>query len=185
MTKTEWRKKTKQLLTSMDVKDRKDRSEKIANHLYQTQQWHKCERIGITVSRNFELDTYRIIENAWKEGKKVCVPKCYSEDKKMEFRELSSFDELENVYMDLYEPITAKTQIVSTENIDLLVVPGLVFDQSGYRIGYGGGYYDRYLVNYTGETVALAFYDQIAEQLPHEDFDIPVQQIITETGTLL
>jgi 5-formyltetrahydrofolate cyclo-ligase len=103
----------------------------------------------------------------------------------MEFRELRSLEDLENVYMDLYEPIVTKTEVVPSEKIDLLVVPGLVFDRSGYRIGYGGGYYDRYLAHFKGAAVSLAFNDQIGENLPHEEFDIPVEQVITETGLLM
>ncbi|WNB93538.1 5-formyltetrahydrofolate cyclo-ligase [Bacillus sp. NEB1478] len=182
MTKSEWRKKIKQLLVSIEENERKERSIKISKLLLQTLQWKKSKCIGITISRNFELDTSMIIEMAWKEGKTICVPKCYKENRKMEFRELHSFEDLENVYMDLYEPKVDKTEVIQPERIDLLVVPGLVFDRSGYRIGYGGGYYDRYLANFNGNTVSLAFIDQISENLPHEKFDIPVEQIISETG---
>lgn len=182
MTKTEWRKKIKNLLVSMDKEDRKIKSKKIALQLFNTEYWKKSNSIGITVSRNFELDTSPIIKKAWDEGKTVCVPKCYSADKKMEFREMKSHDDLENVYMDLYEPIVERTKELTQEHIDLLIVPGLVFDKKGYRIGYGGGYYDRFLQGYQGSTLSIAFEFQTAEELPHEDFDIPVDKIMTETG---
>ncbi|MDR7072737.1 5-formyltetrahydrofolate cyclo-ligase [Fictibacillus barbaricus] len=185
MTKSEWRKKIKQVLVSIEEKERKERSLKIGNFLFETSQWRNSKVIGITVSRNFELDTSIIIEKAWIEGKTIGVPKCYKKNWEMEFRELRSLDELENIYMDLFEPIVDKTQVITSERIDLLVVPGLVFDRSGYRIGYGGGYYDRYLANFNGSTVALAFMDQMAEKLPYEEYDIPVEQIITEKGLLL
>jgi 5-formyltetrahydrofolate cyclo-ligase len=184
LNKSEWRKKIKQLLVSMEEEKRLHKSKEVSLHLMQTPQWKNSTCVGITVSRGFELNTKPIIEAAWKEGKIVCVPKCYSTDKSMEFREMISFDDLENVYMDLYEPKTDKTKIVPAEQIDLLIVPGLVFDKEGYRIGYGGGYYDRYLQNYEGDTVSLAFTLQLGEGLPHEEFDIPVQHIITENGLL-
>ncbi|MFD1358181.1 5-formyltetrahydrofolate cyclo-ligase [Fictibacillus halophilus] len=182
MTKAEWRKKIKNELLSMEAKDRKAMSEKIAEQLFETKLWQNSNCIGITVSRKFELDTTFIIKKAWEEGKRICVPKCYSANKKMEFRELSSFDDLENVYMDLYEPIIEKTKDIPKENIDLLIVPGLVFDKKGYRIGYGGGYYDRFLQDYQGSTLSIAYSFQTAEQLPFEEFDVPVEQIITEEG---
>jgi 5-formyltetrahydrofolate cyclo-ligase len=182
MTKSEWRKKIKNLLISMEANDRKVMSEKIAVQLFETKEWRNSNFIGITVSRKFELDTTFIIKKAWEEGKTVCVPKCYSANKKMEFRELGSFDDLENVYMDLYEPIIEKTKDISKENIDLLIVPGLVFDKKGYRIGYGGGYYDRFLKNYQGSAISIAYSFQTAEQLPIEEFDVPVEQVITEEG---
>jgi 5-formyltetrahydrofolate cyclo-ligase len=182
MTKSEWRKKIKNELLSMEANDRKVLSEKIAAQLFETKLWQISNFIGITVSRKFELDTISIIKKAWEEGKTICVPKCYSANKKMEFRELSSFDDLENVYMDLYEPIIEKTKDIPKENIDLLIVPGLVFDKKGYRIGYGGGYYDRFLQDYQGSTLSIAYSFQTAEQLPFEEFDVPVEQIITEEG---
>ncbi|OOE09891.1 5-formyltetrahydrofolate cyclo-ligase [Fictibacillus arsenicus] len=182
MTKSEWRKKIKSELLSMEGNDRKVLNEKIAAQLFKTELWQNSNYIGITVSRKFELDTTTVIKKAWEEGKKVCVPKCYSANKKMEFRELSSFDELENVYMDLYEPVIDRTKVIPKENIDLLIVPGLVFDKKGYRIGYGGGYYDRFLQNYQGSTLSICYSFQTAEQLPFEVFDVPVEQVITEEG---
>jgi 5-formyltetrahydrofolate cyclo-ligase len=185
MTKSEWRKKIKNLLISTEDNDRKIRDEKIASQLFQTKQWQNSRCIGITVSRKFELDTTLIIEKAWDEGKTVCVPKCYSTNKKMEFRKLNSFDDLENVYMDLYEPVIEKTKIIPREQIDFLLVPGLVFDKKGYRIGYGGGYYDRFLQDYTGSTLSIAYSFQTTAELPFEEFDVPVEQIITEEGLFI
>ncbi|MBY6035497.1 5-formyltetrahydrofolate cyclo-ligase [Fictibacillus nanhaiensis] len=182
MIKVEWRKKMKQKLESMNENDRITKSKEIAAYLYKTEKWIKSKCIGITVSRKFELDTLPIIKKAWSEGKTVCVPKCYSREKNMEFRELRSFDELENVYMDLYEPSLNKTEVCASNKIDLLIVPGLVFDSAGFRIGYGGGYYDRYLQHYNGSTVSLAYSFQTEKQLPREEFDIPVEHIITELG---
>ncbi|WP_226535175.1 5-formyltetrahydrofolate cyclo-ligase [Fictibacillus halophilus] len=182
MTKSEWRKKIKNELLSIEANDRKVLSAKIAGQLFETELWQNSNFIGITVSRKFELDTTTIIKKAWEEGKTVCVPKCYSADKMMEFRELNSFNDLENVYMDLYEPIAERTNVITKETIDLLIVPGLVFDKKGYRIGYGGGYYDRFLKNYQGSTLSICYSFQTAEQLPFEEFDVPVEQIITEEG---
>jgi 5-formyltetrahydrofolate cyclo-ligase len=183
MTKSEWRKKMKQQLVLMEKEERREKSQQIANYLFQTKQWKSCKSMGITVSRNFELDTSLIIEAAWNNGITVCVPKCYSKDKQMEFRAIQSYDQLENVYMDLYEPIVDQTNVILSEDIDLLIVPGLVFDRSGYRIGYGGGYYDRYLAGYSGTTISLAYQSQLMDLLPHEKFDVPVEQVITEIGS--
>jgi 5-formyltetrahydrofolate cyclo-ligase len=182
MNKSEWRKKMKQLLLSIGASDRRRMSESVSSYLYQMREWKDSQTIGITISRKFELDTTYIIKKAWEEGKKVGVPKCYSHDKKMEFREILSFHELENVYMDLYEPRVEETPFIFPDQIDLLVVPGLVFDKEGFRIGYGGGYYDRYLQNYKGAKISLAYTGQTTVALPHEEYDIPVDQIITENG---
>ncbi len=185
MNKSEWRKKMKQLLLSTEENERRNKSKAVSTHLFSTSEWNKAQSIGITVSRKFELDTAFIMTKAWEEGKKVAVPKCYSADKQMEFREIHSYDELENVYMDLFEPKLNGTKLITSEQLDLIIVPGLVFDKKGYRIGYGGGYYDRYLQMYQGSKISLAYSFQTTDSLPHEEFDIPVDQIITEDGRFI
>ena len=137
--------------------------------------------IAITISNKQEIDTKEIIENLWKLKKKVVVPKCNPVDRTMNFYEIENFHQLENVYMDLQEPKPESTRLVHPESIDCIIVPGIVFDNKGYRIGYGGGYYDRYLTKVNGKSIALAFNTQITENVPAESYDIPVDVIITET----
>ncbi|MBH0166402.1 5-formyltetrahydrofolate cyclo-ligase [Fictibacillus sp. 7GRE50] len=182
MDKSQWRKKLKQLLLSMGKEERKVKSESISNLLFQTDEWKKANCIGITVSRTFELDTSYIINQAWTEGKIVGVPKCYSKHKQMEFREIRSYEELENVYMDLYEPKVDVTPCIEPSQLNMIIVPGLVFDREGYRIGYGGGYFDRYLQSYDGSKLSIAYTLQTTNSLPHENYDIPVDTVITEEG---
>ncbi|MDM5315904.1 5-formyltetrahydrofolate cyclo-ligase [Fictibacillus sp. b24] len=185
MNKSEWRKKIKQMLLLTKEDERRKKSKAISNLLFETEEWNKAQSVGITVARKFELDTSFIIKKAWEEGKKVGVPKCYSAEKQMQFREMRSYDELENVYMDLFEPRMDATQLITSDQIDLIIVPGLVFDRRGYRIGYGGGYYDRYLQTYQGLKISLAYSFQTTDTLPHEEFDIPVDHIITEDGRFI
>ncbi|MED1863469.1 5-formyltetrahydrofolate cyclo-ligase [Fictibacillus nanhaiensis] len=182
MNKSQWRKALKQLLLSMGKEERKVKSEAISNLLFQTEEWKTADCFGITVSRGFELDTSYIINQAWREGKTVAVPKCYSEHKQMEFRKIHSYEELENVYMDLYEPKIDVTLCIEPSQMNMILVPGLVFDKEGFRIGYGGGYFDRYLHSYDGSKLSLAYTLQTTDSLPHENYDIPVDSIITEDG---
>ena len=92
-----------------------------------------------------EVDTYQIIRKAWDEGKRIVTPKCLPKDRQMDFRVLDRFDQLESVYFGLLEPIESKTVRVDPEEIDLLIVPGMAFERRGFRMGVGGGYYDRFL----------------------------------------
>ncbi len=151
----------------------------IAQELYKDPLWQSASIIGITISIPPEVDTYQIIRTAWAEGKKIAVPKCFAKEKQMDFRELQRFDQLESVYFGLLEPIETETVLVEKENIDLLIVPGLAFTQEGYRTGVGGGYYDRYLQHYQGNTLSLAFQEQLVSSVPIEEHDIPVGKIIT------
>ncbi|HHL3301681.1 TPA: 5-formyltetrahydrofolate cyclo-ligase [Bacillus cereus] len=160
-------------------------SEKIAFSLYKQKEWAEAKTIGITLSMENEVNTYPIIEKAWKEGKRVVVPKCNKETRTMSFRQISNFDQLETVYMNLREPIPALTEEVNADEIDLQIVPGVAYTERGERIGYGGGYYDRYLVHYKGKTLSLAYSFQMVEHIPVEPFDKNVEKIITEKGTMV
>ncbi|PHB93883.1 5-formyltetrahydrofolate cyclo-ligase [Bacillus wiedmannii] len=160
-------------------------SEQIAFSLYAQKEWAEAKTVGITLSMENEVNTYAIIEKAWEEGKKVVVPKCNKETRTMSFRQISNFDQLEIVYMNLREPIPARTEEVNADDIDLQIVPGVAYTERGERIGYGGGYYDRYLLHYKGKTLSLAYSFQIVEHIPVEPFDKNVEKIITEKRTMV
>lgn len=160
-------------------------SEQIAVSLYAQKEWAEAKTIGITLSMDNEVNTYPIIEKAWEEGKKVVVPKCNKGTRAMSFRKISKFDQLETVYMNLREPIPALTDEVNADEIDLQIVPGVAYTERGERIGYGGGYYDRYLVHYKGKTLSLAYDFQMVKHIPVEPFDKNVKKIITEKGTMV
>ncbi|KMP25108.1 5-formyltetrahydrofolate cyclo-ligase [Bacillus albus] len=160
-------------------------SEQIACSLYAQKEWTEAKTIGITLSMENEVNTYPIIKKAWEEGKKVVVPKCNKGTRTMSFRQISNFDQLETVYMNLREPIPALTGEVNADEIDLQIVPGVAYTARGERIGYGGGYYDRYLVHYKGKTLSLAYSFQMVDHIPVEPFDKNVEKIITEKGTMV
>ncbi|WP_257968012.1 5-formyltetrahydrofolate cyclo-ligase [Peribacillus deserti] len=186
MDKKQVRKDVKQVLQkALQPKDSYiQNSAMIAEQLYIDKDWNSAACIGITLSNFPEADTYEVIEQAWRERKKVAVPKCHPENKKLEFRELLSFDQLETVYFGLREPIQAQTKLVQSNEIDLLFVPGLAFRLDGFRLGYGGGYYDRFLSKYTGKTISLAFDSQILSGIPVESHDMPVSKIITPSRVI-
>lgn len=159
-------------------------SYQIAQRLFAESFWKEANTISITISRMPEVDTYQIIRRAWEEKKTVVVPKCYPADRTMKFRVLSAFNELESVFFGLYEPIEEKTDQVEKKDINLMIVPGLAFTKRGERLGFGGGYYDRFLEGYEGEKIALAFQQQIVPSLPVEHHDIRLYKIITEKETI-
>ena len=100
----------------------------------------------------------------------------------MDFRVLENFDQLETVYFSLLEPIESQTTLIDPQEIELLLVPGLAFTKAGFRLGVGGGYYDRFLeVNHVN-TLSLAFHQQIVPEIPLEKHDLPVMKIITDKG---
>lgn len=179
MDKKEFRVDMLKKLKDLTKQEHAQLSYELANQLFSDEWWQQAKTIGITVSNPPEVDTYQIIRKAWEQKKRVIVPKCHPKDKQMSFHELQQFTQLESVYYGLLEPIEALTPKVEAEDIDLLVVPGLAFTKDGYRLGFGGGYYDRFLANYKGRTVSLAFPIQLNEDIPIEAHDIPVLKMIT------
>ena len=142
--------------------------------------FQEAKTIGITISRFPEVDTLQLIETCWSLGKEVVVPRCQIKDRRMDFYRIENFDTLETVYIDLREPKEDPEQWIHPDQIDLLIVPGVVYGKSGYRIGFGGGYYDRFLVGFKGQTLSLAFDQQLIEKVPFDAHDIPVPLIITD-----
>lgn len=176
------RKEVKEKLQNLSVEQYKTWSGCIANTLYETTWWREAKVIALTVSRGREVSTIPIIERAWSSGKAVVIPKCDPHDNTMKFYRITSFSQLETVYFGLKEPIVEQTIYYKPEEIDLMIVPGVVFSKSGYRIGYGGGYYDRYLAHFRGMKVSLAFTVQLRKEVPFELHDVPVEAIITNEG---
>lgn len=173
------REEMKKILGSMDKSSHASKSKEIQDKLFATKEWKTSQTIAVTISRFPEVDTETIIMRAWDEGKKVAVPKCFPNNKSMEFYFLENFNQLESVYFGLKEPIITEVEICSKDKLEFILVPGLIFDEEGYRVGFGGGYYDRYLVDYTGPKVALAFTEQLVKKVPIDHYDIPVHKIVT------
>lgn len=137
------------------------------------------------VSYGNEVDTRAVIESALTSGKRVAVPRVLPHKHKMDFYEIGCMDDLTEGFKGILEPRRGVSSPLGT--VDLLgsvcLVPGLVFDAEGHRIGYGGGYYDRFLQFYPGDKIALARSTQVSSNpLPAESCDVPVDFIVTDSG---
>ena len=125
---------------------------------------------------NQEVRTVPMLEQAIRDGKRVAVPKCYGEE--MRFLYITDFEnEVAPGYAGIPEPIADEP--VADDPTALVLMPGLAFDPMGHRIGYGGGFYDRFLAGEPDHpTLALCYGFQMVEHLETEEFDIPVNQVI-------
>jgi 5-formyltetrahydrofolate cyclo-ligase len=184
MPKKEQRDEMKKQLSTLDKSLYQMYSNEIEQSFLTDENVLRASIIGITISDFPEVETENIIKKLWGMGKTVVVPKCVPKDRTMTFYKIESFDQLETVYMHLQEPNPLVTTAVSSNDIDLLIVPGIVYDLSGFRIGYGGGYYDRYLAEFAGHTISLAFDFQVCSFVERENYDIPVDKIITNLKTI-
>lgn len=139
-----------------------------------------AKSIFIYVSCKDEVDTKKVIKYSLNNGKSVYVPKTYIHEKVMTAMKINSLDELIVDNYGILEP-----KFVDKNNIgiyfDIIIMPGLAFDKIGNRIGYGGGYYDKYIskLNYQVLKIALAYDFQILDNIEVEDHDIRVDYIIT------
>jgi 5-formyltetrahydrofolate cyclo-ligase len=184
-TKKQWRERVLNQLKLMSDQSFDDQCRKIRESLFQADQWKRTGTVALTLSMGREVETRPIIRRAWKEHKHVVVPKCDSKHKILQFYRLSSFDQLQRGFYGLMEPDPEKSERVFPSEIDLTVVPGVVFDRKGYRIGYGGGYYDRFLSNYCGETLSLLLSCQLCSGIPVEAHDQRVGMLITEKEVII
>ncbi|ELK46214.1 5-formyltetrahydrofolate cyclo-ligase [Halobacillus sp. ACCC02827] len=182
MDKTELRFRGKRLLKGIGAGDREKLEASMQENLFRSSLWKTADVIGVTLSQAHEWSTKGIIEEGWRDDKTIVIPKCFPDTKQMAFYRLEDYDQLEKVYFGLLEPDPERAEMVDKMQIDLLLVPGLLYDAEGYRIGYGGGYYDRFLEDFRGTTMMMAAEMQQQERLPIESYDQPVHYILTESG---
>ncbi|MEH6923894.1 5-formyltetrahydrofolate cyclo-ligase [Bacillus altitudinis] len=182
--KKELRLQTLAMLDQISAEEFNRHASLLHEHVLQLSEWKQAKTIALTMSRGKEIPTMPLIEKAWEEGKTVCIPTCFPKTKEMVFYEYTPETKMTSSYFGLLEPDPLESTVVHKEAIDLIIVPGVCFDQRGYRIGFGGGYYDRYLADYHGVTIALCLSLQQTRHIPAEAHDIPVSMIVSEKGTL-
>ena len=133
------------------------------------------------VSFGGEVNTHQIINRAISDGKIICVPKIQSKITGIEIFKINSLAELKSGYYGILEPLE-KCPKVDSKNIDLIIMPGVAFDRQGGRIGYGAGFYDRFLseMNRKVNKIALAYNLQVLDEVPVTELDVLIDGIITE-----
>lgn len=154
----------------------------IINTLLKSELYKKASNIMSYVSFNNEVNTHRFIVKAIEDGKKISVPYIDNKNKIMLPCLIDDIDELVPGYFGILSPDPNKLKIIDAKSIDLVIVPGACFDINGYRIGYGGGYYDKFLplLRKDASSIGLAFSFQVIDKVPYEKYDIPVDFIVTE-----
>lgn len=143
--------------------------------------YRNTELILAYITYRNEYDTKPLIEKAWKDGKRVAVPVCDCGE--LKFYEITSFEGMRSGSRGALEPDPAACTLVPEDDYvgSICLVPGLVFDAQGYRIGYGAGYYDNFLATYPGLKVGLVRALRIGNNpLPHDDHDVPVDVLVSD-----
>ncbi len=154
----------------------------ITRNILQSDFYQQADCIFCYVSTAEEIDTRAILEAALRDGKTVCVPLC-GKGGSMSARKITALADLKAGHYGILEPLDTAEEIVP-EDIDLILAPALACDRMGYRLGYGGGYYDRFLGRTHAVCAALCASVRVRENLPHEAFDRRCHSIITEREVL-
>lgn len=174
MNKEQIRHKIRLLRKNLSAQQLKHKSEILAAAVRNCDAYRSARCIYCYLSVNQEVRTWPIIHAAWEDGKRVAVPKVHG--KELRFYYLTAQTPLEQNGI-LLEPTQELEE--AKEDDALMIVPGLAFDSAGYRIGYGGGYYDRYLQHHPNHiTLGLCFDFQFLPEIPVQSHDIPVRQVI-------
>ena len=169
----------------MDTAEREEKNEKICKHMLSSATFRYADIILMFYPKPDEIDIRHIAEAALAAGKKIAFPRCNPEDHTMIFHYVSSLDELCPGSYNIMEPdasLPAFTPETAESANVVCIVPAVVFDKKGYRIGYGGGYYDSYLAGFRGTKIGFAYRDFIDNSVPHGRFDLTVDVMITERG---
>ena len=175
------RKEVLAVRNAVPVEERERMSRNICRRFTELPALQACSAVMIFLSFGSEVNTDYIIEWLWEQKKRVFVTLCKPETREMEIFPMTAFADVEPGYYGIREPKRGLRPPVAKEAIDLVVVPAVAFDRRGYRVGYGGGYYDRFLAALPVPKIGLAFSCQLIPEAPVDKYDQAVQEVVTET----
>jgi 5-formyltetrahydrofolate cyclo-ligase len=177
------RRQLREKLVAMSEMDRHSKSVAACGLVASSPEFAAASVIMLYLSSPTEVDTSPLALRGWQTGKTICVPRVFMHDKRMLPLEITSLTSgVTTSNLGIREPIGGKP--VPVQFIDLVIVPGLGFSKNGYRIGRGMGFYDRFLAlpEFLGVSCGLAFSEQVVEQIPVLDHDMPLSMLVTDHG---
>ena len=175
MDKKELRRQIREQKRAMSEEQINAASERLGALFLNCRQYKEAKTIYGYLPYNQEVRTVPMLEQAMKDGKRVAVPKCYGDE--MRFIYMDDLSKVEKGYANIPEPIADAP--VADDPTALVLMPGLAFTEDGKRMGYGGGFYDKFLASEPHHpTVALCYDFQMVDNIPTEDYDIPVDCVL-------
>ncbi len=192
--KKQLREHFKQVRKDLGEKARKEADSAIAERLFASDIWHNANTVLSYLSFGDEVETRPIIERAWDEGKTVAIPRCatVTDAHVMQWYRIENFEGLQRNSFGIEEPAAAGTTRINIPILDedsVTLVPGIVFDRQGNRCGYGGGYFDTFLVRFAGRSIGLCrdvqLCDDLCEYAAFNDRDQRVDVVVTESQQIV
>lgn len=175
MDKAALRRQIREQKRAMTEQQIESASQRLAKQFAESDLYRQADTIYGYLPYNQEVRTIPMLEQAIRDGKRVAVPKVYGEE--MKFIYLDDLSRVEKGYAGIPEPI--EDEPVADDQHALVLMPGLAFDPQGHRIGYGGGFYDKFLEREPEHpTIALCYDFQMLEHLQTEEHDIPVDCVL-------
>lgn len=175
MDKKQLRRMIRERKRAMTEAEIQSRSEALAQLLYASEAYRNAKTIYGYLPYNQEVRTVPMLEQALRDGKRVAVPKVFGDE--MKFLYLQDLTQVAKGYAGIPEPIADEP--VAEDKTALVLMPGLAFDPQGHRIGYGGGFYDKFLAAEPNHpTLALCYEFQLLPKLETEEHDIPVDVVL-------
>lgn len=178
MEKPEWRKHFLTARRALSAFQRASFSAAIHRRVLSHPAWQRAHIVGAYIALPDEVQTRSLLRHAWKLGKELAAPVVDQFLQKLTFHKFSRLADLHRRQNGLLEPMAS--QPISQDGLDLVLVPGVGFDENGFRLGFGKGYYDRFLSTCRAYRMGLAFETQLTRCLPLQSWDVPVDCIITE-----
>lgn len=165
---------------NLSPQEKKSLDGAIAARVLQSAAFRYASTLLAYAPKREEVDILPLCEDALKKGKRLAFPRCYGEGE-MSFHFITSLSELSPGKYGILEP-PSDAPVFSSAPATLCLVPGLSFDRFGYRLGYGRGYYDRFLSSFEGSALGVVYADFISDALPCGAFDFSVSALVSENG---
>lgn len=178
--KTGLRSKYRRLREDLSEEEKQSLDMEIQSRLLSLREYSQADTVFTYVSKELEVDTLAVVRAAWANQKRVAVPRCVPGTRDMEFYYIRSWQDLEPASFGVMEPVVERCERVEDASKGFCLVPGFSFDVQGFRLGYGGGYYDRFLSRYGGFTVGICYSFCVQWNLPHGYYDRSVDLLVTE-----
>ena len=163
-----------------NIQNRNDKDKQIISFVSSLNEYKYADKLLTYVPLNGEINTEPLIINALSDGKIVAVPYCEDKHGNMSFYIINSLSELKVGTFGVSEPDINLNKRLEDFEKSIIIVPGVSFNRDGHRLGYGGGYYDRFLENFGGTSIGLCYDEMICNTIPLEEHDIAVNFLITD-----
>ncbi|MEG1447798.1 MAG: 5-formyltetrahydrofolate cyclo-ligase [Oscillospiraceae bacterium] len=183
----------RQFRSSLSPEKKIKKDANILKNILKLNAYQNAKTILCYMSTPKEIQTAELIKKAWADGKQVALPKCVNNPavtkdgikdlahvNQLDFYYIKSFDDLSKQSFGLMEPNVDVCKKVTDFKGSVCIIPAFCFDVFGYRIGYGGGYYDRFLQKYRGAKIGVVYKECVFNKLQHGRYDIPTNYVVTD-----